>query len=543
MIQPGLEQNDILIVDDTRENLRVLIQILTEQGYRARPVLNGELALQVIRKAPPDLILLDILMPGVDGYEICRRLKAEERTRDIPIIFISALDETMDKIKAFDLGGVDYITKPFQAEEVLARVQTHLSLRNMQVRMETQNRQLQQEISERKQAENALRNSEEKLKTIMNAATDAIILLDDCGKIIYSNPISEMIFGYSVEELYEKEIDLILAPDEFQKAFGKRFGEFREIGEEQVAGKTIEVKAVRKNGLGFPVEISISTLEMNGKWHAVGIVRDITERKKIQQENIRARKFESLGILAAGIAHDFNNLLYIIMGNINLAEDDIKPEIGRSDFLEEAENACLKAKELTMEFLTLSPGGAPHKKIGSIEEVLRKTADLALSDSNARCDFSSPKDLWRVEFDENQMKQAVENIVRNAAESMPDGGSVIVKVENIAEADTEITGTKSPFDDGNYIRIIISDNGIGISEENLTRIFDPYFSTKTRGTAKGMGLGLTIAWSVISRHDGRITVESEVGAGTTFAIYLPAFEKKKKSKKIGCSKRKGPRDG
>ncbi|MDM8554574.1 response regulator [Desulfococcaceae bacterium HSG7] len=519
MIQPESKQNDVLIVDDTPENLKILMQILTEQGYLVRPVLNGELALQVVQKAIPDLILLDILMPGTDGYEVCRRLKAKERTRNIPIIFISALDETMDKVKAFDLGGVDYITKPFQAEEVLARVKTHLNLRNMQIQMQAQNQQLRQEIRERKQSDQALHDSEVKLGSIMNAVTDSIILLDAHGKIIYSNPASGKIFGYTVQELKNKTMKSLLISEEFKTTYNP------------ADGKTFELKAIRKNGTVFPVDFSFSAMQMNDEWYSVGIVRDITERMEMQEEIDNARKLDSLGILTGGIAHDLNNLLSVIIGNINLAERDVKPEIGRSKFLNEAEKACFRITDLTKQFTTLSIGGAPVKKSGSIGDLLMETVNFLLPKFDVRYDFFPPNDLWPVKFDRGQMKQAVKNLMINAAESMPAGGSIIIKAENI-KAGTETASRNMPFEDGNYVKIIIRDSGIGILEKNLIRIFDPYFSTKSRGVQKGMGLGLTIAWSVITRHGGRLTVESEIGTGTVVSIFLPAYEKNTEAQKI-----------
>ncbi|MDM8522458.1 response regulator [Desulfococcaceae bacterium HSG8] len=527
MIQSDTEQSDILIADDTPENLHILMQILTEQGYQVRPVLNGELAFQVAQKSLPDLILLDILMPGTDGYEVCRRLKAGERTRDIPIIFISALDETGDKVRAFELGGVDYITKPFQEEEVLARVRTHLSLRKMQMQLQTQNQRLQQEIHERKQTELALRESEEKLGTIMNAAADAIILLDDQGKVIYSNPASEKIFGYNVEELKGKEMHSLLIPAELHESYRKLSEEFQRTGQIPPSGNTTELKAVRKNGTVFPVEVSVSALKMNDKWHVAGIVRDITGKKRMQEEVIRARKLESLGILAGGIAHDFNNLLSAILGYINLAEMDMEPDSRGPGFLKKAEAASLKAKDLTSQLITFSMGGTPVKKAGSLVDIVRETTKVVLSGSDVKCEFSIQPDLRRVEFDEVQIRQALRNLIINASESMPGCGSLVVIAEN-----TEIgSGTGLPLLEGNYVKIIIRDQGVGISEENLTRIFDPYFSTGDRGTQKGMGLGLTITWSVIRKHEGHITVESEAGSGTVFTIYLPSYEKETEEKK------------
>lgn len=157
MSQSQAISNNILIVDDTPENLTVLTRMLAERGYQVYPAINGQIALNAVRKTLPDLVLLDILMPGMNGYEVCKRLKADERTRDVPVLFISALDETMDKVKAFVVGGVDYITKPFQMEEVLARVRTHLMLRNMQKRLQDQNTSLQEEIVERKRIEERLK--------------------------------------------------------------------------------------------------------------------------------------------------------------------------------------------------------------------------------------------------------------------------------------------------------------------------------------------------------------------------------------------------
>jgi len=166
MTQSILKPNNILIVDDTPENLTILTRMLTERGYFVRPAINGQVALKAVRKDQPDLILLDIIMPDIDGYEVCRRLKTDEQTRDIPVLFMSALGETLNKVKAFEVGGVDYITKPFQTEEVIARIETHLTLRNLQKTLQEQNIRLQQEIIEHKQTEGALKESEQQLREL-----------------------------------------------------------------------------------------------------------------------------------------------------------------------------------------------------------------------------------------------------------------------------------------------------------------------------------------------------------------------------------------
>jgi CheY-like chemotaxis protein/anti-sigma regulatory factor (Ser/Thr protein kinase) len=189
--------------------------------------------------------------------------------------------------------------------------------------------------------------------------------------------------------------------------------------------------------------------------------------------------------------------------------------------LTEAEKACLQSKELTKQLITFSKGEAPVRKIGSIGDLVKETTNFALSGSKVKGDFFLTHDPWFVEFDEGQMKHAINNMILNAIEAMPDGGTIYVRAENI-----NITPERGlPLFEGKYVKISIQDQGIGIPEKHLSNIFDPYFSTKEIGTQKGMGLGLATAYSIINRHNGQITVESEVGVGTTFTIYFPPYEK------------------
>ena len=242
--------------------------------------------------------------------------------------------------------------------------------------------------------------------------------------------------------------------------------------------------------------------------------------KRAEEEIRKAKSLESLGILSGGIAHDFNNLLSIIVGNIELAKDDIAPEAEASGSLDEAKMASLKALELTKQLITFSEGGAPVKETGSIEDLVKEIADASLSDSEVKCEFIISSDLYAVRFDKGQMNHAIQNIIVNAVESMSDSGSITVKADNF----TITTERDLTVPEGHYVRISIRDQGVGIPEEHLSKIFDPYFSTKERGTQKGMGLGLAVTYSVVSKHNGHVAVESEVGVGTTFHIYLPAVE-------------------
>ena len=252
-----------------------------------------------------------------------------------------------------------------------------------------------------------------------------------------------------------------------------------------------------------------------------GVIYDITDRKKMEQELLKARNFESIGILAGGIAHDFNNFLTAILSNISFAKLHVLPEDKIFASLDTAEKTSMRASELANQLITFSKGGTPVKKLTLIGDLIKNTATFSLSGSNVRCQFNLPKDLSAIEVDAGQMRQVIHHLVRNAKEAMPEGGIIHIMAENISI----LPGDELPLEQGKYIKISIKDHGAGIPSGHLSKIYDPYFSTKERGNQKGMGLGLTICFSIIKNHGGLITVESQLGAGTTFYLYLPVIEK------------------
>ncbi|MEA1969316.1 MAG: response regulator, partial [Thermodesulfobacteriota bacterium] len=243
------------------------------------------------------------------------------------------------------------------------------------------------------------------------------------------------------------------------------------------------------------------------------------KHKQMEAQIQRLQKMESIGTLAGGLAHDFNNLLYVVLGNISLAQEDLNLEIETSESLKEAEKACIKAKKLTARLITFSKGGDPVKKMMSINGLLKDTVISILSESNITPKISIADDIRQVNIDEGQIKQVVQNIVVNAKESMDDNGQLTVSCKNIDIAEE----SNLPLSPGEYIKISFEDHGCGISKENLEKIYDPYFSTKDMGTDKGQGLGLAICYSIIQKHGGLISVESEPQTRSTFSVYLPAF--------------------
>jgi PAS domain S-box-containing protein len=406
-----------------------------------------------------------------------------------------------------------------------------------------------QDITGHKRAEESLMLFQEAIEEAM----DGVQIVDLGGRIVYSNKAVEEIYGFSADELKGKHVNEMNADPAY--AGQAILPALREAGRWNG-----ELAVKHKDGREFPIWLSASTVK-NDKGEPiamVGIIRDITERKqteyelrahrehleelvrararellvanerleqeiaerkRIEEDLIRAQKLESLSLLAGGIAHDFNNLLASVMGNISLTMMDFPHESATYQQLASAERAALRARELTLQLLTFSKGGAPVKTYSSIEQVIRDTADFSLRGSKVRLEFSFPEDLWPVEVDQGQMAQVINNLIINADQAMPEGGAITITGENVVLGPYDVL----PLDEGNYVRITVRDRGIGIPREYLTKIFDPYFTTKQ----KGSGLGLAITYSIIRKHEGYISVESQVGEGTTFRIILPAASERR----------------
>ena len=368
------------------------------------------------------------------------------------------------------------------------------------------------DISDRKNAEEALREANNRLNAILQASPAAIYTLNTGGIVTLWNRAAEKMFGWSEKEAVGSLLPIV--PED------KR-GEFRVLCEKILKGESFfgtELRRQKKNGL--PVDISVSAAPLydsSGRVNGImAVVIDITARKRMEEELLKNEKLESLGILAGGIAHDFNNLLAAIMGNISLAKMYAEPHGKEYQRLVEAEKASTRAKALTQQLLTFSKGGGPIKKVISLRGLINESASFVLSGSQSKGEIIIPDDLWPVEADEGQISQVIHNFMLNAAQSMPRGGIITLRCKNVTLGAEEVNFLK----EGNYVEIAITDEGIGIPEEYLEKIFDPYFTTKE----EGRGLGLTTSYSIIKKHGGHIFAESARGAGTTFRIYLPASE-------------------
>jgi PAS domain S-box-containing protein len=375
---------------------------------------------------------------------------------------------------------------------------------------------LEKESTDREKAEQALTESEARLKSLLASTEDMIFMHDRNGRILYYNAPPQ--YGLKEEDVVDKTPFSV-----FDSETAGRLMQHLDRVVNTCESMTSEEKIVwQGETLWFLLLTSPVTDNATGEVTAVTTIsRNITDRKRMEEKMLTTRKLESVGILAGGIAHDFNNLLTAILGYIDLAKMRLKPGEAAYEKLVSAEKASHQAKYLTNSLITFSPGGKPIKQKMAICGVIEDMVHLALSGSKIKSDMAINEDLWPVEVDEGQIGQVIHNLTLNAKEASASGDTIAILAENTVTT----SGDGLPVAPGKYIRLSICDQGSGIPKENLSKIFDPYFTTKEMGAQKGMGLGLSVCHSIIKKHDGCITVESEEGKGTAFHVYLPAADR------------------
>jgi len=360
------------------------------------------------------------------------------------------------------------------------------------------------------------RSSEEKVRILSLAVEKSpslIFITDVSGKIEYVNAKFTEITGYSLAEVAGKT-------PSFLKSGKTPAEEYKKMWKTIVSGFSWggDLTNRKKNGDFFADKKFIVPIQQNGvTTHFISMSEDVTNRKRMEEEVLKVTKLESLGVLAGGLAHDFNNFLTGIMGNISLAISLVEQKGQVYEILSKAEDITFEAKNLTTQLMSIARGGAQNKKIMRLQELIRNVVNFSLRGTNCRPELSIAENLWPAEIDSGQINQVITNLVINAAQASPNGGTV-----RISAANTTFTGPEGSLKAGNYIEIAVGDNGVGISPENISRIFDPYFTTKP----KGNGLGLSSVFSIVTKHEGTITVESKVGEGSTFKVFLPALPEK-----------------
>jgi signal transduction histidine kinase/ActR/RegA family two-component response regulator len=376
------------------------------------------------------------------------------------------------------------------------------------------NLDLTREVGARKAAEENALQSVSLLRATIESTNDGILVVDANGEIVDWNRRFLEMWRIPESLMSSREDDKALAYVLDQLANPEEFiAKIRELYSQPDA-ESLDILKFKDERIfeRYSRPQHLNDAIVGRVWS----FRDITDRKKMEEEVMKAQKLESLGVLAGGIAHDFNNLLTGIMGNISMAKAYANPAEKAYARIVEAEKACSQTRGLTRQLLTFAKGGAPVRKVESISQIIMDSAGFALRGSNVRCTYNLPDDLWNVEVDSGQMGQVINNLIINAAQAMPDGGVISVSAGNAAIGKED----NLPISNGRYVHILIKDQGAGIQEDILPKIFDPYFTTKK----KGSGLGLASVYSIIMKHDGHITVASKPGEGATFHFYLPASE-------------------
>jgi PAS domain S-box-containing protein len=372
------------------------------------------------------------------------------------------------------------------------------------------------DITDRKKAEDALRESEEKYRLLVENADEAIFIAQD-DIIKFPNPKTLELTGYSEEELATTPFAEFIHSEDRQMVVER----YRRRLNGESPPSDYAFRIINKSNSVLWVQNNVAPTTWDGRPATINLLRDITEKRRLEEQLSQSEKLEAIATLTGGIAHDYNNLLSIIVGNLGLARQDAKPGSEQAQFLNEAEKAARKVGDLTHELMALSRGGGPIKELGPIRELLMASADVISADSGITVNVSIQGDLWPVPHDSRKMATVFRNVVQNALEAMPAGGEFTIQARNLLVEDGDAV-SGSPVKPGNYVRIQFRDNGKGIPEEYLDKIYDPYFSTKPMGVQKGMGLGLATAHAIVKKHGGEIIVESTPDAGATVNIYLPA---------------------
>ena len=555
---------NILVVDDHEENIYLLEAMFKAGGHAVSAVSNGREALEKLEECKFHLIISDILMPVMDGFELCRKVKADETLRSIPfIIYTATYTGPQDEAFAMKIGADHFIQKPCEpdvfmkaVEDVMAKVKQgdggfapepmkeeetlKLYSERLVRKLEQKMLQAEQEIRKRKEVEETLKESEEKLRWITASAQDAIIMTDHQGRVSFWNEAAERIFQYSEEEIMGKGLHAVLAPDAFHETIRKGFSRFMETGQGPYLDKIAELAAKKKDGTEFPVELALSRATIHGKWHAIGIIRDITYRKRAEAEQKalekkleQSQRMEAIGTLAGGIAHDFNNLLTAILGYTELSLEGIEKGSAIENHLHEVYAAGKRARDLVNQILAVAREANEEVKPTRMDVLVKEVLQLIRAGIPSTIEIQKTiESASLVMGNETRIHQILMNLCTNAAHAMQDtGGLLHVGLKDVV-IEKVFPVPKFELKPGNYVEITVSDTGPGIHPDIIGSIFEPYFTTKAPG--EGTGMGLSVVHGIVESYGGKITVSSRPGKGAVFKVYLPVTRRMKADHDYGA---------
>ncbi len=547
----------ILVVEDSKTQAQQL-RLLLESDFEIEVAPDGQHGLELFNATPFDVVLTDVLMPGMTGYEFCRKIKDNPAKRHVPVILLTTLSDPISIVSGIECGADYFIPKPYHAADLVDRLKALLNNRalraagRLKVGVEVvflgrkftitaekeqildlllstceeivhSNRELQDSQEELRAAKakveeynqrlkEQVRSSEEKYRTLMEQANDANFILDPAGNVLEVNRRAEVLVGQPGAAILGRSFAELVPP-----------GTERTWFEKFLTGEPVRVDNVpmqRAEGKPASVDLSASRVEVGGERFVLVIAHDVTERNRLEEQFRQAQKMEAVGLLAGGVAHDFNNLLTIIHGYSEVVLSTLQPDHPSRPHVAEIRKAGERAAALTRQLLIFGRQQvlAPHVlDLNAIIDDLHKMLQRVIGE-DIDLNTNLYPTLGFVKADPGQIEQVVMNLAVNARDAMPRGGKLTIETRN-AYLDESYCRTHPQVRPGPYVMLAISDTGCGMSEEVKARIFEPFFTTKAKG--KGTGLGLAMVFGVIKQSSGHIDVYSEPGLGTAFRIYLP----------------------
>jgi signal transduction histidine kinase len=519
------ERARVLLVDDDDRNLLALKTVLEDLGevVLAR---SGEEALRHLLKGEFAVILLDVYMPGMDGYETAQIIRSREQTKSIPIVFLSAVNKEAEHLlRGYSMGAVDYVFKPVDAVILRSKVAVFVDLFEKTKEIESKARHEQDLLdatlranAERLRAEQELRRAEQRQSAIIQSLPMVLYLEPYDSRRRVPNYLSgdvEAITGFSydalerspemwIDRLHPEDRDKVIAAMEARQRSGRLAIEYRWQCANGAYKHFLDQAVLLKDPDGQPVEFA-------------GTITDVSDQRSLETQLIQAQKMDAIGQLTGGIAHDFNNLLAAVIGGLSLIEKRAALEDEQKRILTMTKRAAEQGSELVRRLLAFARRQKLEPQPIDLDSLRETVSDLLTHTLGGlvHIEWRIADGAWDVMADRAQLELALVNLIINARDAMPDGGNIAIEARN---ADAE-PGGETGVDAGDYVRIAVSDTGSGISPEDLKKVMDPFFTTKMVG--KGSGLGLSMVYGFAKQSNGAFRIESELGVGTTAELWLP----------------------
>ncbi len=487
----------VLVVDDEPNGLQLLQNVLASEGYNIISAEHGAQALVLAYNYRPDVIVLDVMMPDIDGFEVCRRLRADDTLRHVPILLLTALDDRESKLRGLEAGADDFLSKPFDSVELRTRIRTITRLNRFRT----------------------LFDERARFETAVAYSPDGIVLADDSGRVTLVNAAFQQLLSSVSSENAGLSVFDFFAPAE-TRLLREQLAKLDQVGR-RIGPVQTELQHARQPDTW--IEITVGRLPgTNGPGMLAFNIRDITEKRHLEAQLLRSQRIELLGQLAGGIVHDVNNILTAISGNAMLI-DGSEPE-RVPIYLENIQKSVQRGGSLLRQILMFARGSdaelAPtstallvHETGQIVSEVLSKQIKVAIE---------VPADLPDIMADSNQLHQVLMNFCVNARDAMPDGGKLFIATARKKLTHEQARAISADGRAGDFVTLSVRDTGTGMPPKVRERLFDPFFTTKPAD--RGTGLGLATVLRLVRRHEGFISVETAVGKGTCFTCYFPVIE-------------------